>query len=166
MTVPWWKRLIYALIGWVTAMVVTLESFAIWATTWRDLDLGTAIYGLIGWLGFSLLLALFTSLPGLVIGIPIVLLVRNISGWRFWMYLSLGICIGPISFQGWALYLFFTTHNLTDVRMSSVDPAGLYLTVAVSSLTTLIYLLLLRRAQAVLGRKSMVNECAIDAPLL
>jgi hypothetical protein len=49
-------------------------------------------------LGAGLAFGFFVSIVGIsgwLIAVPIVLLVRNYTGWRFWVWGATGLCIGP-----------------------------------------------------------------------
>ena len=140
--VPWWKRLVYSLASAVLGAGVSgacaaaqqvianshghLSAMAVW----------TSILFFDPWV-------IALSLPGWVVGIPLVLLVTNIRGWRFWVYWAIGIGIGPLLVLAVALYSGPGFAGLPGSSMSAVYLAG-----AVSGLTTLLYLLLLRRGQA------------------
>ncbi len=140
--VPWWKRLIYSLVSAVLGAGVSGACAAAqqFITTSRGhlsaMGFWTAILFFDPWV-------IVVSLPGWVLAIPIVLLVKNIRGWRFWMYWAIGVCIGPALILGVALY--------SGPGLAAI-PGGatslIYLAAAISGLTTLLYLLLLRRGQA------------------
>ena len=141
--VPWWKRLIYSLVSAVVGAGVSgacgaAQQFIANAHGHLSpMGLWTAILFFDPWV-------IMLSLPGWALAVPIVLLVRNIRGWRFWMYWVIGLCLGPALILAVTLYsgpglAAFTGNN-------SMSP--FYLAAAISGLTTLIYLLLLRRAQA------------------
>lgn len=97
--------------------------------------------GFLPGLGFVVLF----SLPGWALAIPIVLIVLNFRGWRFWMYLAIGCAIGPTLMFGLALYAFLTEPSMVGFN-AGAGPL-LILGSAISCLTTLIYLLLMRRSQ-------------------
>lgn len=140
--VPWWKRLVYSLASAVVGAGVAgacaaaqqvivnshghLSAMGVW----------TAILFFDPWV-------IVLSLPGWALAVPIVVLVTNIRGWRFWMWWAIGICLGPALVMVVALYSGPGFGGLPGSSMSAV-----YLAAAVSGLTTLIYLLLLRRGQA------------------
>jgi hypothetical protein len=140
--VPWWKRLIYSLVSAVVGAGVSGACAAAQQFVANShghlsaMGLWTAILFFDPWV-------IVLSLPGWVLAIPIVLLVRNIRGWRFWMYWAVGILIGPVLIMAVALYSGPGLGGLPGGSMSL-----LYLATAISALTTLIYLLLLRRGQA------------------
>jgi hypothetical protein len=101
-------------------------------------------------------MVLILSFPGWLLAIPIVLAVRHVYGWRFWMCFALGIGIGPLTFLGMQLYFALASH-----AAFVPGPIEFYLRpAAVSSLTTLIYLLLLRGAQAAGAKKSAAESRA------
>ena len=96
--------------------------------------------------------ALAVGIFGWLLGIPFILLVRNSRGWRFWIYFALGSGIGPAIFLSPVLYPLVTDSSFGIPTTKSPDYSGIWISAAVSNLTTLIYLLLLRRPQ--LARKS------------
>lgn len=140
--VPWWKRLIYSLISAVLGAGVSGACAATQLVIVNS-------HGHLSAAGLSMMILsfdLWIIVPSLVVwvlAVPIVLLVRNIRGWRFWMYLAIGISIGPAVVLAVALY---TGPGFAGILGSSM--AAVYLAGAVSGLTTLIYLLLLRLGQA------------------
>ncbi len=140
--VPWWKRLIYSLISTVVGAGVSGACAAaqqVIANSHGHLS-GMGVWTAI--LFFDpVVIAL--SLPGWLLGVPLVLLVTNIRGWRFWMYWAIGIAIGPLLVLAVAVYWGPGFAGLPGNSMSPVYLAG-----AISGLTSLIYLLLLRMGQA------------------
>src|SRR6516164_6659790 len=94
MMVAWWKRLIYSLVSMLIGAGMT--GAAVTAREILDNAHGriSATGLLIAALGFGTWVVVF-SIPGWLLAIPFVLLVRNIRGWRFWMYFALGACFGP-----------------------------------------------------------------------
>ena len=140
--VPWWKRLIYSLISTVAGAGVSGACAAaqlVIANSHGHLS-AAGLWMMI--LSFDLWI-IIPSLVVWVLALPIVLLVRNIRGWRFWMYWAIGIAIGPAVVLVVALYTGPGFAGILGSSMSAVYLAG-----AVSGLTTLIYLLLLRLGQA------------------
>lgn len=142
--VPWWKRLIYSLVsvalgaGISGAWVAAQETIAQSHGRISAMGLLTAILFFDSWV-------LLLSLPGWVVAIPVVLLVRNIRGWRFWMYWGLGIAFGPALIYAVSVYSAFREQNFESSAMGSVSSVAM--AGAVSGLTALFYLLLLRRGQ-------------------
>jgi hypothetical protein len=142
--VAWWKRLIYSLVAAVLGagisgacgaaqQVVTnshghLSAMAVW----------TAILFFDPWV-------IALSLPGWLLALPLVLLVTNVRGWRFWVYWIIGIAFGP------AIVLVVNSVAAAQGFSLAGIPGGLsaatYLAAAISGLSSLIYLLILRRGQ-------------------
>jgi hypothetical protein len=85
------------------------------------------------------------SLPGWLLAIPIVLLVRNIRGWRFWIYCAAGACFGPALILAVALYSAVRVPNFAGFPGDSMSVV--YMAGAVSTVSTLLYLVTLRIAQ-------------------
>lgn len=161
--VPWWKRLMYGLIGWLVATCAV--SFLIWiwvlimpiwvhtqSTVKRSDSVFDVLSGVFGAFLLVLISALSVSIIGWILGIPYVLLVRNSKGWRFWIYLALGTGIGPALFLSPLLYSFLTRSSPGSLPSEPADYGSVGISTVFSSFTILIYLLLLRRAQP--NRKS------------
>jgi hypothetical protein len=143
--VPWWKRLLYSLLsvmlgaGLSGAWVAAREFIANSHGRISAIALSTTILFFDSWV-------VLLSLPGWLLAIPVVLLVKNIRGWRFWMFWGLGVCFGPALILGASLY---TALGAAAFAGFSRDLLPLtFMAGAVSGLTTLIYLLLLRWSQA------------------
>jgi hypothetical protein len=142
--VAWWKRLIYSLVSAVLGAGVCGSSIAgqqFLSNPHRHLSaigLWTAILFFDPWV-------IIVSLPGWALAIPIVLLVKDIRGWRFWMYWGIGICFGPALVL--AVAVFAATRGISFAGFPGNSMSVVYIAGAVSGLTTLIYLLFLRRAQ-------------------
>jgi integral membrane sensor domain MASE1 len=94
-------------------------------------------------------------LVGCVFTVPVVLMITNIRGWRFWFYWALGSSYGPLLMLALcALVFFLVPHGPNDRWFRPELLPLVYLAAAVSSLTSLFYLLLLRRAQDRAARKT------------
>jgi hypothetical protein len=148
--VPWWKRLAYGLIGWVVSLGVVGIPVSIWVFTQDPpitqnphirSGLVSVVFGFLGFCLLYLISALAVSVFGWFLGIPYVLLVRSSIGWRFWIYLAIGSGIGP------ALVLYAVLTRTSSPGSTTDDYVNFCISAAVSSITTLIYLLLLRRTQ-------------------
>jgi hypothetical protein len=90
--VPWWKRLVYSLVSLMVAALicdaaVTLIDFYVYPRQHSETG------GFLPGLGIVFLF----SLSGWLLAIPIVLIMKNIHGWRFGAYLTIGCVIGPLS---------------------------------------------------------------------
>lgn len=139
--VAWWKRLIYSLFSVVAAgsifgVVVALQTIpANPSTRFQIAEVISYIWVLV-----------FGSLPGWILTIPVVLIVTNIRGWRFWMYLAIGSAIGPALILGIAIFVYFSSSHAVGLawRVNSAQ----MLAAAISFVATLIYLLLLRWGQS------------------
>ena len=142
--VVWWKRLIYSFVSAVLGagasgalgaaqQVVSnahghLSAMAVW----------TAILFFDPWV-------VALSLPGWFLALPLVLLVRSVRGWRFWMLWIIGIALGPVIVLvvNWIALL----QGLSLAGIPGGLTAAIYLSAAISGLSSLIYLLILRRGQ-------------------
>jgi hypothetical protein len=145
--VPWWKRLAYGLAGWVVATCVVGILASIWVFTQFPHKRSVTVSDVFDFWLLFLITALAASIFGWLLGTPFVLLVRNSRGWRFWVYLALGSGIGPALLLSSWLYSFLTRSRSGSLTAESPGCFAFCISAAVSSITTLIYLLLLRRAQ-------------------
>ena len=142
--VAWWKRLIYSFVSAVLGAGLcgaAAASQQVVANAHGHLNaeaLWTAILFFDPWV-------ITLSMPGWLLALPLVILVKNVLGWRFWMYWAIGICFGPL--------IVFLVERIAASRgfVLAGIPGGLdaayYLATAISALSSLIYLLLLRRGQ-------------------
>jgi hypothetical protein len=143
--VRWWKRLLYSLVsvmlgaGLSGAWVAAQEFIANSHGHISAITLSTTILFFDSWV-------VLLSLPGWLLATPIVLLVKDIRGWRFWMYWAVGVCFGPALILAVAWYGGTRGVSLGGLARDSMSVV--YMAGAVSGLTTIFYLLLLRRAQA------------------
>lgn len=151
--VAWWKRLLFSLASMVAAAVLCLAAILIESalkthpTSFRSSEVLLTVAVLVGF-----------CLIGWVFSIPVVLMIRNVSGGRFWFYWILGSCVGPLLM----LLLFAAVFVLVPQSPSAqwFNPALrplVYFAAALSSLTSLFYLLLLRWAQRRANRKSAAS---------
>lgn len=142
--VAWWKRLLFSLASIVGSAVVCLAFIVLESLIGsRPASLhGSEVILTIGVVaGFCLL--------GWVLSAPVVLFVRNIRGRRFWVYWFLGSWVGPLQMLALAALVFLLFPQSADAHwFIPVLLPLVYLAAAISSLTSLFYLLLLRRAQA------------------
>jgi len=88
---------------------------------------------------------LFFTLVGWVLALPFVIYFKNADGWRTWAILAIGIAIGPC----FMLALPMLGSLVRSGRISSAIWQGegpeFVMALFIGSLTTLIYVLLLRR---------------------
>jgi hypothetical protein len=142
--VVWWKRLIYSLLSTVIGAAVcgaVASASSVIANSHGHIR---TIGVLIAALGFDVWVVIF-SVPGWLLAIPIVLFVRNISGWRFWIYFALGAVFGPALILGLAFYSAVRAPSFAGFPGNSMSVV--YLAGAISAISSLVYLLLLRSAQ-------------------
>jgi hypothetical protein len=144
---PWWKRLLYSFVSWVIVALLSGPLFVIAEMVGSHLSRAIAVPEVAASIAFITGMVFILSFPGWLLAIPIVLAVRNVKGWRFWMYFALGSSIGPAWILGMGLYFWLVSPHHSGFSPGPIDLY--YRAVAVSSLTTLIYLLQLRRAQPV-----------------
>jgi phosphatidylserine synthase len=97
------------------------------------------------WL-YALDFTFFVGLPfcgaGWLVSLPMVLMVRRTKGWRFWVLLCAGSCIGPVIMVFSALYRAHQRGRLSGVNLRNLVSAQhslIYLAAGVSFLTTLFY---------------------------
>ena len=145
--VPWWKRLIYALLGMLIATTTYWTVMFCRELVRRPIDRAS-----IGWAVLALLMTECMTLAicsfGYLLASPIVLTVSNFRGWRFWMYWFVGTCIGPLVTYLNSVYVTRTQPVPSQFKSASLPLAGLVAPTAIACATALIYLLLMRRAQA------------------
>ena len=136
--VPWWKRLIYSLVS----LVITGSVCGAIVLSPHFMAKSTGHHSTIGWLGMFLFfecLVLTLAFPCWLFATPLILIATNFRGWRFWMYWGIGSFIGPLYWFG---------RNLMGFDTSSKLFGGPSVVIAiVSVLASLIYLLIIRRAQ-------------------
>src|SRR5579863_4278083 len=133
--VPRWKKLAYSL---VAAMVgsATFVAFLAAGSGKNPTTEGTLVIfgaGVAAW----------------IVAIPLVLRIKNVSGWRFWLYLGTGSSYGPIIFFGWLLVPFIKRES-----GQAPNAAVIFVTLVAFGIFaipffvgTLTYLLWLRKAQ-------------------
>jgi MFS family permease len=157
--IHWWGRLVYSLASVAAAAVLSVGLLML-AGLSPTLQGRGGLLGMLSAGAVSALIGLvFTfSLPGWLLGLPFVLAVKDLRAWRFWLWFAIGTCIGPLLMVG--LVLFQALHDPHLHFSSSLSEAMFFVCLAtgVSSLTTLIYLLLLRWAQKQEMKRSVVVE--------
>ena len=141
-TVSRWRRLTYSFISILVAgTLVGLGAScreALFHNEHLNLEAGLAFGFFVSAVGLS----------GWLIAVPIVVLVRDYTGWRFWAWGAAGFAIGPAVVSGASLLVGFT----------GSAPYFLIATV-VSGLSTAAYLLLvLRREQTTYIRREKFDS--------
>jgi len=132
----WSKRLLYSMLSVIAAVVMVTISLWILSTPRPKMAFETAFFS--GY--FTLIFSLF----GWAVAVPIVLLVSNYTGWRMWFWGAVGCCIGPALLLGLAAFSF-----LTEPLLAGFAPGSwrfLLMAGAVSSITTVLYLVLVTRS--------------------
>jgi hypothetical protein len=142
--VRWWKRLFYSLISVVIGAGIC-GGFVISQQMIANPHMPFSPQAWFGSVVFFDYWVVLLSLPGWLLAIPAVLLVRDLRRWRFWVYLALGSCVGPVLIFGIAFYSALSAPSFAGLPQNSVSAACL--AAGISFVTTLLYLLLLRRAQ-------------------
>ena len=143
--VAWWKRLIYSFVSAVLgagACGAVAASQQVVTNAHGHLSaegLWTAIVFFDPWV-------IALSLPGWFLALPLILLIRNVSGWRFWICWAIGIALGPVIILvvAWVA----ASRGLVLAGLPGGLASAYYLATAISALTSLLYLLLVRRGQA------------------
>lgn len=144
--VPVWKRLVYSLVSVIAAVVLCYA-----AVFSRIFFRNLSGHPISGDFFVSVSLTLVCCIPGWLIALPVVLMVRNTRGWRFFAYWAVGSCIGPALIYVVALLAF---HGFAGFRSAAPEANDfLYLSAAISCLATILYLLLLRRSEAHAARE-------------
>lgn len=149
--VRWWKRLFYSLISVVIGAGIC-GGFVVSQQMIANPHMPFSPQAWLGSIVFFDYWVVLLSLPGWLLAIPAVLLVRDLRRRRFWLYLALGSCIGPVLILGIAFYSALSAPNFAGFPRNSMSTA--YLAAGISFLTTLIYLLLLRRAQGLVFNRA------------
>jgi hypothetical protein len=135
--VPRWKKLAYSLTSVLFASTTLMGLSLFLPGKTEDLfetfSVGTAVL-------FAV------SLLGWLIASPLILIINNVSGWRFWLYMGIGSSIGPLlTYQG--MILPFLRAYKGHYSQAPALLVVLGTSTLLSGLATLSYLLLLRRAQ-------------------
>jgi hypothetical protein len=136
-TIRWWKRLIYSFVS----MLMAAAAFGAFVEIQNLLDRNSHFE--VSDMVWAIYPVLIFCIPGWLLAVPIVLAATDFRGWRVWFFLAVGSCIGPIVILGFAAY-----GQLIDPHSGGAWANGsggfLILAAAVSFITTLIYLLLIR----------------------
>ena len=142
--VSWWERVLLSLASVVMAALVCLAYVLLQgALPWHRGNVQASDLIFTG--GF---VAFFCAL-GWVLSVPVVILARHVYGWRLWVYLGLGSCAGTMLMLAVIAFLYFSVPQSPNAHLFGPELRPLvYLATAISTLTALIYLFLLRRAQA------------------
>ena len=147
--VPWWKRLLFSLVSLVAASALCLAAVVV-----EDALKGHPGSIHSGEVILTMAVMGAFSVVAWVVSAPVVLIVQNIRGWRFWFYLLAGSSVGPLLMLALAGIIFtaFPQGPNASLLNPAVTPL-LYLAGIISTLTSIFYLLLLRRATARAARK-------------
>lgn len=143
--VAWWKRLLFSLASMIVAAIACLTGILLvsaaksHAVNFHSSEVILTIAVLVGF-----------CLIGWVFSVPAVLMVTQVNGWRFWLYWALGSCVGPLLMVGLCAAAAFVViaHTPNTPWFPPVLRPLLYMAAAISSLTSLLYLTLLRWSQA------------------
>jgi hypothetical protein len=89
----------------------------------------------------SVIWFLFLVIPGWLIALPFVIFIDKADGWRFWLLVCIGICIGPAVIASLGVYmkLHFPDGTLAPGAIEIV-----YLATGISTIATAIYLAVLK----------------------
>ncbi|MDE3201655.1 MAG: hypothetical protein KGN79_12125 [Acidobacteriota bacterium] len=141
-----WKRLFYSLSG-TAAGAFLLATCLMFAPGKSESPLKTFVGTA------SILFAV--SLSGWILALPLVLLVRNIDSWRFWMYLGIGTMIGPlVTYIGAIQRLLGSYHGAYNQAPAVLVALGMASVISFSA--SLCYLLLFRKAQGRFKRNEII----------
>jgi len=146
--VPWWKRLLISLVGWIVGAVLGAAVMVIQALITDPPPLARAGESLVGFASLAPLFAL-VSLPGWLVALPLVVAARSLCRWRFWAWLAAGTAIGPAL---WLLWAPIASKGKIDVTSM---PSQCFV---ISFLGSLIYLRLLLRAQGRAAKRARAME--------
>ena len=141
--VAWWKRLLFALASMIAAALICLACMLLETmlnSRPANIHSSEVMLTVAVMVGFCII--------AWVISIPAVLIVRNISGNRFWLYWILGSSVGPLLMLLLFVAVFVVVPHGPGAQWFNPAFRPLaYLAAAISSLTSLCYLLLLGWAQ-------------------
>jgi hypothetical protein len=160
--VAWWKRILLSLLSVVVGTVVCLlgAEIVIWiAVKTHLLSSSHSVSFHSSELLITIAVIVVFCVVAWLFSVPVVLIVRNISGWRFWFYWVLGSCIGPalmLALCAVILMVAFRGRG-TAIWYSPEETPLIYIAAAISSVSSLLYLSLLRRSQAAAARKRELN---------
>ena len=155
-----WRRLLYSLLSVLAANV----AFASVLTLYQILHVGLKTIESPGVGPFRVFFTLFLtyfavslglSAVGWILATPLVILGQRVNGWRFWIYLAIGAILGPLALEAVTAYVYLSSKNRGTYPSFSV--ADIFALI-VSSLTTLIFLLLVRRANQRAGETQTLTE--------
>ncbi len=142
---PWWKRLLFSLASIVAAAVVCMGCLIAFELI---LNRQTAIIHSSEVL-LTVAVTMALCLVGWVVSAPVVLMIRNVRGLRFWIYWVLGCCFGPLLMLAlFAAVYLVVPHSPNEQWIRPELMPLAYLAAAISSLASLLHLLLLRKAQS------------------
>ena len=149
--VPWRIRLLLSLVSVVTAALICVVSLIVTEIVFDGYREGFRASEA----AFAIGATLACSLVGWLFSAPLVLIVRSVRGWRFWIYWALGSCFGPLLMLALFALTFVPSGHGSNPHWSPPQLKGLiYLAATISILTTLLYLLLLRRIENRSNRRS------------
>jgi drug/metabolite transporter (DMT)-like permease len=142
--VAWWRRLLFSLASVVAAVAVCLAGLAAFDAVFKGLKANFHSSEV----GIAVGVTIALCLVGWVITAPVVLIVRNVPGGRFWIYWVIGSCIGPVLMLGLFGAVFLLVPHSPNQHWIRPELWPLvYMAATISSLASLFYLLLLRWGQ-------------------
>jgi hypothetical protein len=145
--VPWWKRLLFSLLSMVLAAALSLLGLVVVNLVQKhpvNIHSGELILTAGVLVGFCII--------AWVVSAPVVLMIRDIGGWRFWLYWVLGTCVGPLLMLGLCVAVFFAMpHGPDSPWFNPAMRPLVFMAGAISSVTSLLYLSMLRWAQRKAG---------------
>lgn len=133
-----WKRILYSIISAIASIFIFGIAVAIESLVTRGADPSGAFV-------LACLATSYLGIPCWILALPIILWITNIEGWRLWGVFALGASLGPLVILGIASYTAIS--STTFVGFAQGSGIFIWMAMGVSSLATLLYLLLLRRAQ-------------------
>lgn len=139
--VPWWKRLLFFMLSAVFAAAIVGAAWYCW---WGGMRMPGEPF-LLPAFAIHIVVTIFLSLHGWIIGIPIVLAIRDYSGARLWWILPVGACIGPLCIGTLDFYQYAV--DTGSGSFGRQDAVNFILAGMVSALGTAIYAFLVLRAQ-------------------
>ena len=141
--VPWWKRLGLSVVSWIVGAILGAVVMVLQMLVTDPPPIARAGESFLALASLAPLFILLTF-AGWLVAIPLVLLVKGFCRWRFWAWLAGGSCIGPVL---WLVWRMVAEKGSARFDLSAMPSQA----IVVSFLATLIFILLLQRAQ---GRAS------------
>lgn len=106
-------------------------------------------------------------LAGWIVSLPIIFSIRRVDGWRFWALLAVGSCVGPfIMFSvGMCFEVSAVISRISSPNWDPIIHIWVYDSIAISFLSTLIYLSIARRSASSKSSMASCHPCENTHPI-